>query len=314
VQEAAQLSRNEVFDTFLGVRTSADSNGALLLIPDITQLDRYAPNNTCPLFVADLENYGAVYVRDNSEIRPSAWRVLHGFPGDPNQNYCNYTLFDSTLCPHAVLSKAENMLTDYLNAAYSHKLTYSIEDQAWITLRPDPSGFSRLPQIVFGLFALLLGAVFSVGFVLFEAGYLGLCDKHCKPQANPSPEWFCPPLEFLCCGIVKKVDEDPIKAKQADEARKTAHKKHLRWIFVTAFIPAAFVCLIGLFVYCVVIILIPDLKGILTNDVWVTFFLVGLVAAVVVRFYCYNLFHYFRACFCTEIGYCCTRKGSQLVV
>ena len=179
MQEAAQISRNEVFAAFAGLRTDDDIFVALTLIPDTSKLSQFAANNTCPLFYSDSTSYGSIYVRERGQIRPDVWRVPKGFPGDPNQvslellfsffflkstflgmtNFdyflqttCNYTLFTYNECPRAVLSKAEgHFLPTWLNKAYSQKLMKSDEYEAWITERPDPAASSAVTFLLFGI-------------------------------------------------------------------------------------------------------------------------------------------------------------------
>eukprot|EP00026_Physarum_polycephalum_P004551 Phypoly_transcript_04573.p1 GENE.Phypoly_transcript_04573~~Phypoly_transcript_04573.p1 ORF type:complete len:448 (+),score=65.47 Phypoly_transcript_04573:60-1403(+) len=81
IDEAVQISRDEIFRAFSG---SNASFGALLLIPDSAQMDRFATNNTCPLFYVNDTDYGSVWIRQEGQVRPDSWRARHNFPGDPN--------------------------------------------------------------------------------------------------------------------------------------------------------------------------------------------------------------------------------------
>ena len=66
-----------------------------LLIHNSSQLDRFATNNTCPLFYVNETDYGTVWIRQDGQIRPDSWRVRHKFPGDSNL-VCHFSSFSSS--------------------------------------------------------------------------------------------------------------------------------------------------------------------------------------------------------------------------
>jgi len=161
IQQAVQISRNEVYAAFNGAN---DSFGALQIVPIQNTVDPFILNNTCSLFVRDPSLNGNILIRNPvTQLRsPLALAILNNQPTTNLSSNCNYVSFPSSLCPNALLQKISQNVQNFIIfwEDLPGSLQWNQNNQAWCTTEaPEPNSSSLLFP---GIIAITLSVLVTV--------------------------------------------------------------------------------------------------------------------------------------------------------
>eukprot|EP00128_Syssomonas_multiformis_P008932 Colp12_sorted_trinity150504_noHs@14592 len=140
IKEATALSVSDVFSAFTGAvnKFSAD-----VVMPDLSQINKFQDENTCPMWAPDPSNPQALLIRDPIyEVRPNSWLKARGLPVNPlnkDQPGCYYRKpTPEESCPSAIGTAYNLFNTKPLT------LFYRPEREAWTqAYEAPPQSFSE---------------------------------------------------------------------------------------------------------------------------------------------------------------------------
>jgi len=152
-------------------------------------------------------------------------------------------------------------------------MDYSLENEAWITQRPDYMVYSTKPIIVFAVSGITLAILMSIGFLIFECCYAGFGRCHPHKPHKTMPKGV---MNVIACCF--------------------GHGGwQLGWIFSTALFPAVLTSFLGIVLFEIVFITMPDIYSTVPAEAWIAFFALGFLVAFFSRFFLFNWYYYFLA-------------------
>eukprot|EP00026_Physarum_polycephalum_P016475 Phypoly_transcript_17391.p1 GENE.Phypoly_transcript_17391~~Phypoly_transcript_17391.p1 ORF type:complete len:178 (+),score=18.92 Phypoly_transcript_17391:179-712(+) len=134
-------------------------------------------------------------------------------------------------------------------------------------------GYSTKPTIVFAVSGIILAMFMSIGFLMFECCYAGFGKCHPNKPKKSMPQGS---MNVITCCL--------------------GHGGwHLGWIFSTALFPAILTSFLGIVLFEVIFITMPDIYSIVPREAWIVFFVLGFMVAFFSRFFLYNWYNHYRS-------------------